>query len=225
MWASENMSESSAVRFPRHATVSTSSLDDVLCVVPNSKKESIRSSPSYHLTTKDPPERLWISSLDLSMEWLDGVIVLIIELLTALFGPAIARAAPFGPRAHPRRAADDDAGSNSSSDNRKQRAGYGAPPAPKAPADPFTVLKLPPKGEGVTPADVKKAYRKLAMRYHPDKVSQHGLDPKDAEQKMKEVQSRWQLHLPCVQPHLAHASFPTFRRLDRSPQGGVSALC
>jgi hypothetical protein len=41
---------------------------------------------------------------------------------------------------------------------------------PSEDADPFVVLGLAPKGEGVTAAEVKKAHRKLALINHPDKI-------------------------------------------------------
>ena len=41
-----------------------------------------------------------------------------------------------------------------------------APDATKQ--DPFETLGLAARGEGVTEADVKKAYRKLSLKWHPD---------------------------------------------------------
>ncbi|MHA1984268.1 MAG: DnaJ domain-containing protein [Candidatus Hodarchaeales archaeon] len=35
--------------------------------------------------------------------------------------------------------------------------------------------------------EIKKAYRKLAMKYHPDVSKKKGLDPKSAEEKFKEI--------------------------------------
>jgi hypothetical protein len=53
--------------------------------------------------------------------------------------------------------------------------------------DPFDVLGLTPGGKGVTAAEVRKAYRKLALSLHPDKAAQNGMDPVTAESRMKEV--------------------------------------
>jgi DnaJ-domain-containing protein 1 len=72
----------------------------------------------------------------------------------------------------------------------------GRKPAPTE-SDPFEVLGLAAKGIGVTPIDVRRAYRKLALKFHPDKVTQSGLDPKEAEEKMKEVSSPAQ-PCPCM---------------------------
>ena len=38
-----------------------------------------------------------------------------------------------------------------------------------------------------TEADIKKAYKKLALKYHPDRAKDSGLDPKQAEEKFKEI--------------------------------------
>jgi curved DNA-binding protein len=36
-------------------------------------------------------------------------------------------------------------------------------------------------------ADIKKAYRKLALKYHPDRAEKSNIDPKAAEEKFKEI--------------------------------------
>jgi curved DNA-binding protein CbpA len=41
--------------------------------------------------------------------------------------------------------------------------------------DPFDVLGLTPGGKEVTAAEVRKAYRKLALSLHPDKAAQNGM--------------------------------------------------
>jgi curved DNA-binding protein len=35
--------------------------------------------------------------------------------------------------------------------------------------------------------DIKKAYRKLALKYHPDRAKESGIDPKDAEERFKKI--------------------------------------
>lgn len=54
----------------------------------------------------------------------------------------------------------------------------------------YTVLEIEPS---VTDDEVKKAYRRLAMKYHPDKVSQLGPDvQKAAEAKFKKIQEAYE---------------------------------
>ena len=35
--------------------------------------------------------------------------------------------------------------------------------------------------------DIKKAYRKLALKYHPDRANESGINPKEAEEKFKKI--------------------------------------
>jgi curved DNA-binding protein CbpA len=51
--------------------------------------------------------------------------------------------------------------------------------------DPYVMLGLPP---GATKKQIKKAYRRLAMRFHPDKNPN---DP-EAEKKFKQIQSAYE---------------------------------
>lgn len=54
----------------------------------------------------------------------------------------------------------------------------------------YTVLEIEPSA---TDDEVKKAYRRLAMKYHPDKVSQLGPDvQKAAEAKFKKIQEAYE---------------------------------
>ena len=47
--------------------------------------------------------------------------------------------------------------------------------------------------KNATEQEIKKAYRKLAMKYHPDKVSHLGEDfRKTAEEKFKAVNEAWE---------------------------------
>ncbi len=74
----------------------------------------------------------------------------------------------------------------------RYRAGYGTG-APGAPVDEkryYTILGLTP---GVSFAEIKAAYRKLSMQYHPDKVGHLGGEfTKVAEEKMKEINSAYE---------------------------------
>jgi DnaJ like chaperone protein len=55
--------------------------------------------------------------------------------------------------------------------------------------DPYRVLELP---RDASPADVKKAYLRLASRYHPDKVTHLGKEFRElAETKFKEIQQAY----------------------------------
>ena len=56
--------------------------------------------------------------------------------------------------------------------------------------DPYTVLGV---GKNASSEEIKKAYRRLAGIYHPDKVSHMGEDfQKLAEKKFKEIQQAYQ---------------------------------
>jgi DnaJ like chaperone protein len=56
--------------------------------------------------------------------------------------------------------------------------------------DPYTILGVEP---GASEEDIKKAYRKLANKYHPDKVSHMGEEFRElAEKKFKEIQEAYQ---------------------------------
>ncbi|NBX41260.1 MAG: molecular chaperone DnaJ, partial [Gammaproteobacteria bacterium] len=52
--------------------------------------------------------------------------------------------------------------------------------------DYYKVLELP---RTATEADLKKAYRRLAMKYHPDRNP----DDKDAEEKFKEAKEAYEV--------------------------------
>jgi curved DNA-binding protein CbpA len=42
-------------------------------------------------------------------------------------------------------------------------------------------------------ADIKKAYRKLALKYHPDRAKKSNIDPKVAETKFKELSEAYSI--------------------------------
>ncbi len=50
--------------------------------------------------------------------------------------------------------------------------------------DYYNILGVP---ENASKKDIKKAYRKLALKYHPDRAKESGIDPKVAEEKFKEI--------------------------------------
>jgi len=52
--------------------------------------------------------------------------------------------------------------------------------------DPYSVLGVP---KSATPDEIKKAYRKLAMQYHPDKNK----GDKKAEEKFKELSAAYEV--------------------------------
>lgn len=57
--------------------------------------------------------------------------------------------------------------------------------------NPYTILQIP---ENATDEEVKKAYRRLAVKHHPDKVSHLGDEvKKDAEAKFQEINNAYQM--------------------------------
>jgi len=62
-------------------------------------------------------------------------------------------------------------------------------PETEAAADPYKVLEISP---GASPAEIHKAYRRLAAQYHPDKVAHLGDDLRVlAEKKFKAIQAAY----------------------------------
>mgnify|MGYP003883670835 CR=1 FL=1 len=63
--------------------------------------------------------------------------------------------------------------------------------------DYYEVLGL---GRDASEAELKKAYRRLAMKYHPDRIQSQGLPPEllsAAEEKFKEISNAFEV-LKCV---------------------------
>lgn len=58
----------------------------------------------------------------------------------------------------------------------------------KEPVEAYKLLGLEEKGYDATPEEIKKAFRKLSLMYHPDKCAANGIEPEDAEEKYKEIQ-------------------------------------
>jgi DnaJ like chaperone protein len=55
--------------------------------------------------------------------------------------------------------------------------------------DPYTILNIP---RNAAPEEIKKAYRQLANKYHPDKVQHLGEDFKKlAEKRFKEIEEAY----------------------------------
>lgn len=56
--------------------------------------------------------------------------------------------------------------------------------------DPWTVLGI---GRGASPEEIKRAYRQLALKYHPDKMVHLGEEFRElAEKRFKEIQRAYQ---------------------------------
>jgi DnaJ family protein C protein 3 len=58
----------------------------------------------------------------------------------------------------------------------------------KEPVEAYKLLGLEDKGFDATAEEIKKAFRKLSLQYHPDKVAANGLDPEEAEAQYKLIQ-------------------------------------
>lgn len=60
--------------------------------------------------------------------------------------------------------------------------------------DPYTVLGV---GRSSSPEEIKRAYRRLAAKYHPDKVNHMGEEFRElAERRFKEIQEAYQEIMP-----------------------------
>jgi len=63
-----------------------------------------------------------------------------------------------------------------------------------APDDPYTVLNVP---RGASSEEIKKAYRELANKYHPDKVLHLGDEFRElAEKRFKEIEEAYRKLMP-----------------------------
>lgn len=92
-----------------------------------------------------------------------------------------------GNRPSNHRSRQDDETSHTYYRNSEQKE---PPRRPTTDEDPYRVLGLEP---GASPETVKKAYRELANKYHPDKVAHLGEEFQQiAEQKFKKIQAAYQ---------------------------------
>ena len=63
-----------------------------------------------------------------------------------------------------------------------------------SPDDPYNVLNVP---RGASPEEIKKAYRELANKYHPDKVLHLGDEFRElAEKRFKEIEKAYRELMP-----------------------------
>jgi uncharacterized membrane protein YkvA (DUF1232 family) len=63
-----------------------------------------------------------------------------------------------------------------------------------SPDDPYTILNVP---RGASPEEIKKAYRELANKYHPDKVVHLGDEFRElAEKRFKEIEEAYRKLMP-----------------------------
>ena len=63
-----------------------------------------------------------------------------------------------------------------------------------SPDDPYTILNVP---RGASPEEIKKAYRELANKYHPDKVVHLGDEFRElAEKRFKEIEEAYRKLVP-----------------------------
>lgn len=69
------------------------------------------------------------------------------------------------------------------------------PGAGTSSSDPYTILNIK---RGASPEEIKKAYRKLAAKYHPDKVNHLGDEFKElAEKRFKEIEEAYRQLTDC----------------------------
>ena len=54
----------------------------------------------------------------------------------------------------------------------------------------YQVLEI---NQNATPDEIKKAYKKLVLKYHPDKSSQNGINKEEAEKKFKEIGEAYEI--------------------------------
>jgi DnaJ like chaperone protein len=87
-----------------------------------------------------------------------------------------------------RTGASTHGGSKSARQESRQKAAD-ATDGDDAAGDPYRILELQP---GASPAEIRAAYRRLATRYHPDKVAHLGKEFQNmAEMKFKAIQEAY----------------------------------
>lgn len=117
----------------------------------------------------------------LGLGWADDILILFLlwKLYRYYFSGRI-QSGPF-------KGGNNQAGYQNRSGNQGNSAG---PEQTGKPDDPYQILGL---NRGATQEEIKKAYRELANKYHPDKVAHLGKEFQNlAEEQFKKVQEAYQ---------------------------------
>ncbi|MGB5987615.1 MAG: DnaJ domain-containing protein [Desulfobacterales bacterium] len=126
-----------------------------------------------------------IPEFALGWGWLDDIII--IYLIWNFYRRLRAAGSPnYGPDPDDFRRQSSPGEENRGQGQRSQANGPGG----TGPWDPYGVLGLQP---GASPDEIKRAYRKLALQYHPDKVAHLGQEFQAlAQKRFQEIQRAYQ---------------------------------